>query len=61
MFFLDFYFRVFLAVRAMKYIKPGAKPTIKGIHTGHPSAGDAMLKSFNPIIFKSILPFSIQN
>jgi len=42
MFFLDFYFRVFLAVRAMKYIKPGAKPTIKGIHTGHPSAGDAM-------------------
>lgn len=33
-----------LAVIAMKYTNPGAKPTIRGIHTGHASAGLAMLE-----------------
>jgi hypothetical protein len=48
-------------VIANQYTKPGANPTIKGIQTGHPSAGTAMLISVELILFKSILDFSIQN
>jgi len=33
-----------LAVIAKKYTNPGANATIKGIHTGHASAGLAMLE-----------------
>jgi len=32
-----------LAVIAIQYTSPGAKPTISGIQTGHPSTGLAML------------------
>ena len=35
-----FYF--LLAVIANQYTKPGAKPTIRGIHTGHPSTALAI-------------------
>jgi hypothetical protein len=28
----------FIAVIANQYTNPGAKPTMSGIHTGHPSA-----------------------
>lgn len=42
--FVIIYRPVRLAVIAMKYTNPGAKPTISGIQTGHASAGLAMLK-----------------
>jgi len=35
-----FYF--LFAVSAIQYIKPGAKPTMSGINTGHPSAALVM-------------------
>ena len=41
---LIFYRPVLLAVIAIQYTKPGAKPTISGIQTGHASAGLAMLE-----------------
>ena len=41
------YRRDLLAVIANQYTKPGAKPTINGIHTGHPSAAVAMLSNQN--------------
>lgn len=44
----------FLAVIANQYTKPGAKPTINGIHTGHPSITLAMLFKPKLILFKSI-------
>lgn len=31
-----------LAVIASQYTRPGAKPTINGIHTGHPSITSAI-------------------
>jgi len=40
-------------VSAIQYIKPGAKPTISGINTGHPSTAlaireDGRLSYLNP-------------
>ena len=32
----------FIAVIANQYTKPGVKPTMSGIHTGHPSTTLAM-------------------
>ena len=43
-----------LAVIANQYIKPGVKPTINGIHTGHPSIALAMIFKPKLILFKSI-------
>ncbi len=44
MLFLVFYYLpVRLAVIAIQYTIPGAKPTISGIQTGHPTTGFAML------------------
>ena len=48
-----FYFDL-LAVIANQYTKPGAKPTINGIHTGHPSTALAMIFKPKLILFKSI-------
>ncbi len=45
----------------IQYTSPGAKPTMRGIHTGHPSAAVVMFFSPKVIIFKSILPFEVQN
>ncbi len=50
-----------MAVIMIQYTSPGAKPTIRGIHTGHPSAAVAMFFSPKVILFKSILPFEVQN
>ena len=35
------------AVIANQYTKPGAKPTIRGIHTGHPSTTLAISENVN--------------
>ena len=40
-----FYF--LFAVIANQYIKPGAKPTMSGIHTGHPSTALAIKENQN--------------
>jgi hypothetical protein len=37
----------FRAVIANQYTKPGVKPTIKGIHTGHPSVTSDMVCTGN--------------
>jgi len=45
----------------MKYTKPGARPTMRGIQTGHPSAADTMNMSVLLIIFKAILDSENRN